>query len=334
VLNGSDNLPTPARAVLSMALPFRRGGAAAGLPQRIKILGWGENLGRTTGAKILVDEHVAQTLSSNQELVAIERVPMDYEHQSVKGHPNYLADPRHSPGSGTIEVVAGEGVYLSNITYTSNGETHAGDYLDVSGVVHLDKAGRPLWVSSVALTQTGDVAGMEFSEAVAALSARRVSLSKTEPNTMTDSNATFRPILLKLLKLPDNATDEDIIVAGEKESAEETTETMTTDETETATLSARLDALEAIHTSQCRQALVDQACREGKAIPLSAELIATTPVAVLAAMVAGLPANVVPMQTTTSKEVPSEQTAVLSADEKGAAKRLGLTDEEYLKGKH
>ena len=315
-----------------MALPFRRGGAAAGLPQRIKILGWGENLGRTTGAKIVVDDHVAQTLSSNQERVAIERVPMDSEHQSVKGHPNYLADPRHSPGSGTIEVVAGEGVYLSNITYTANGETHAGDYLDVSGVVHLDKAGRPLWISSVALTQTGDVAGMEFSEAVAALSARRGSLSKTEPHTMTDSNATFRPILLKLLKLPDNATDEDIVTAGAEFSETETETPMTAEET--ATLSARLDALEATHTSQCRQALVDQATREGKVIPLSAELIAETPVAVLAAMVAGLPAGEVPMASTGRAELPGARTAALSADEKGAAQRLGLTEEEYLKGKH
>jgi phage I-like protein len=103
---------------------------------------------------------------------------------------------------------------------------------------------------------------------------------------------------------------------------------------ETAAMSARLDALEATHATQTRQALVDQASREGKVIPLSAEIIATTPVAVLSAMVAGLPANVVPMQTTTGKELPSEKTAVLSADEKGAAKRLGLSEAEYLKGKN
>jgi len=156
---------------LSLALPFRRGAAATGLPQRIKILGWGENIGRTTGARILVDDKVARTLSANQELVAIERVPMDYEHQSHKDHPNYLPDPRLSPGAGSIEVVPGEGVYLSAISYTANGEQHADSYQDVSAVVHLDGEGRPLWVSSVALTQTGDVSGMEFSEAVAALSA-------------------------------------------------------------------------------------------------------------------------------------------------------------------
>jgi phage I-like protein len=315
-----------------MALPFRRGGSAAGLPQRIKILGWGENLGRTTGARILVDEHVAQTLSANQERVAIEQVPMDYEHQSVKGHPNFKEDPRHSPGAGKIEVVAGEGVYLSNITYTANGETHAPDYLDVSGVIHLDHAGRPLWVSSVALTQTGDVAGMEFSEAVAALAALSARALPISPltTTMSESATAIREIALKLLNLPDTATDEDIIAAGD-------TEPMTA--TDTAALSARLDLLEATHSqmqathdSQSRQALVDQASREGKAIPLSAELIATTPLAVLSAMVAALPVTV-PLDPVGARENADARTAVLSADEKGAARRLGLTDLEYTRGK-
>jgi phage I-like protein len=313
------------KAVLSVALPFRRGAAAAGLPQRVKILGWGENIGRTTGARILVDEAVVATLAANQELVACDSVPLDYEHQSEPTHPNYIPDPRLSPGAGKIEVVAGEGVYLSAITYTANGEQYADSYQDVSAVVRLDKAGRPLWISSVALTQRGDLAGMELAEAIAALSAQ------INPKTMTDPNATFRPILIKLLKLPDNASDEDIIAAGEK-SSPEPTDLMPSEET--AAMSARLDALEATHATQTRQALVDQASREGKVIPLSAEIIATTPVAVLSAMVAGLPANVVPMQTTTGKELPSEKTAVLSADEKGAAKRLGLSEAEYLKGKN
>jgi phage I-like protein len=314
------------KAVLSVALPFRRGAAAAGLPQRVKILGWGENIGRTTGARILVDESTVATLTANQELVACDLVPLDYEHQSEPTHPNYIPDPRLSPGAGKIEVVSGEGVYLSAITYTANGEQYADSYQDVSAVVRLDKASRPLWISSVALTQRGDLAGMELAESIAALSAQ------INSTTMTDPNATYRPILLKLLKLPDTASEEDIIAASEKESSEPNEPTDMTD-ADTAALSARLDALEATHSTQCRQALVDAACRAGKVITLSAELIAETPLAVLSAILDGLPANVVPMQTTTGKEIPSEKTAVLSADEKGAAKRLGLTEEEFAKGK-
>ena len=328
MLAPSETLFAAKRVALSLALPFRRGAAAAGLPQRVKILGWGENIGRTTGARILVDDKVAQTLSSNQELVAIERVPMDYEHQSHKDHPNYLPDPRLSPGAGTIEVVPGEGVFLSAIEYTSNGATHAESYQDVSAVVHLDGEGRPLWISSVALTQTGDVSGMEFSEAVAVLSAR-TDLSKPPPNMETTDP--FRPLLLKFLKLSDDATDEEIIAAAEKaNSTTPETETMETP-AETAALSARLDALEATLANTERAALIDRATREGKVIPLSAEHANATPVAVLAAMIEQLPVTV-PLQATGTREAVATTTA-LSADEKGAAARLGLTEAEYLKGK-
>lgn len=310
-----------------MALPFRRGAAAAGLPQRVKILGWGENIGRTTGARILVDDAVVASLTANQELVACDLVPLDYEHQSEPSHPNYIPDPRLSPGAGKIEVVSGEGVFLSAITYTANGEQYADSYQDVSAVVRLDKAGRPLWISSVALTQRGDLAGMELAESIAALSAATPSQA---PTTMTDTTAAFREIARKFLKLPDTASDEDIIAAGDASNTEATDPMPAA---ETAALSARLATLEAIHTTQTRQALVDAATRDGKVIPLSAELIATTPLAVLSAMVEALPAHVVPMTPTGAKELPSEKTAALSADEKGAAARLGLTEAEYAKGK-
>lgn len=337
MLNASH--PLAAKAVLSAALPFRRGGAAADLPQRVKLLGWGENIGRTTGARILVDDAAVASLAANQELVAIERVPMDYEHQSVKGHPNYQADPRFSPGAGTIEVVAGEGVYLSAIDYSANGEQHAESYQDVSAVVHLDKAGRPLWISSVALTQTGDVAGMEFAEAVAVLSARQAALSSqikpTMNNDTTADETTFRGLLMKFLKLADDATDEDIIAAASKtvESApKEEADPVKADST--AALSARIVALENRSASRERQDLVARATREGKVIPLSAELMEQTPLAVLSAIVAGLAPGEVPLAIQGRKEVPAAKVAALSADEKGAAARLGLTEEEYLKGKN
>jgi hypothetical protein len=41
--------------VLAAVARFERGGDAA-LPQRVKILGWGENIGRTTKARIVVGE--------------------------------------------------------------------------------------------------------------------------------------------------------------------------------------------------------------------------------------------------------------------------------------
>lgn len=309
---------------LSVALPFRSGADAAGLPQRVKILSWGENIGRTTGKLILVDEESASALPRNQELVACERVPMDYVHQSLKGHPNFQPDPRHSPGSGIIEVVPGDGIYLAALEYTPNGLQHAASYQDVSAVVHLDAKKRPLWISSVALTQTGDVAGMEFKEAVAALAALQTPLDP-QPETKKDMDTPYKAILLKILGLPETATDEEIQAAAEpKPAAPEDTAAM-------SALDNRLINLERYRETQERERLLDAAKAAGKVVPLSAELCMQTPVAVLSAMIDGLPAGEVPLQGAKSEEKPGKETVALSADETAAAKALGLSAEDYRK---
>jgi hypothetical protein len=114
----------------------------------------------------------------------------------------FLADPRHSSGTGTIEVIAGESVFLGTIAYTADGEAHAPDCLDVSAVICLDSSARPLCISSVALTQTGDLSGIEFSEALADLdqgskpSLPSMPFKKNSPNSpkpMANSSAPSTP---------------------------------------------------------------------------------------------------------------------------------------------
>ena len=325
----ASTIPPIAASVLALGAPFRSGAAAAGLPQRVRILAWGENIARPSGKVILVDDAVAETLSANQQLIGLDTVPMDYEHQSRKDHPNYKPDPRHSPGGGVIEVVPEDGVYLSAIEYTPNGLEHAASYKDVSAVVHLDKQGRPLWISSVALTQAGAVAGMEFAEAeAAALSAgasQQSPESKTEPSMNNDAN-TYRALLVKLLKLKPEATDEELTAAVEASA----NSAAAPEAEDTACLSVRLEALEKASADRERAALVAKAGAEGKVIPLSAEQIAACDVAILTAMVEQLPAGEVPKKLPGSTQ---EQTAAsvvaLSADEKSAAKALGLTEKEY-----
>ena len=336
-----------------MAQPLRVSGSAAELPERVLILKWGENLGRTTEARIIVDESTVETLSANQELVACDRVPMDYEHQSVPGHPNYKADPRLSPGSGQIEVVTGEGVYLSAITYTGNGQEMADSYQDVSAVVHLSKDGHPLWISSVALTQCGDVAGLEFSQSIAALSARHSTIPKstTMKNTAVPpaaaaatgpaaDAANYRAIICNLLGLTPDCSEEDLVAAVTEEAGEGEVEPTTPAALSAATklrkalpagdsvaLAARMDAFE-------KRELVNTATAAGKVIPLTAEEIAATPVAILSAMISKLPAGEVPLEVSAgAREATGSKIVALSADEAKAAKALGLTDDEYRKGK-
>ena len=74
---------------------------------------------------------------------------------------------------------------------------------------------------------------------------------------------------------------------------------------------------------------------EGKVIPLSAEQIEACDVAILSAMVDQLPAGEVPKKLpgTQTTETAAASVVALSADEKSAARALGLTEEEYRKAK-
>ena len=336
----------PAKATaLSSALPFRVSGDDAGLPERIKILSWGVNHGRTTGAKILVDDKAALLVPKYHHALALDKVQLDYEHQSHRGHPNYLADPRPVPGHGEIEIVPGEGVFLSAIQYTPNGQEHASNYADVSAVVHLDAEGRLLYVSSVALTQCGDVAGMAFADHVAALSARFTltaqplsTTTTTKQNTTMDPN--YRDLLIELLGLTADesgeVSNESIVAAMSAKktaAAPAAPAPAKTEEALSAKPGADIIALNARLDDRDRQDIIRDASAAGKVIPLSNDTINTLAPAALRELVDKLPGNVVPLSADgkTKTEKPAEQTVALSADQATAAKALGLTAEQYLK---
>jgi phage I-like protein len=327
-------------------VPFRANAQDAGLPGRVKLLSWGENLGRTTGAKIVVDDKAATLVPRYHHALALDKVLLDYEHQSHPGHPNFLPDPRPVPGHGEIEIVPGEGVFLSGLQYTPSGQEHAANYADVSAVVHLDNEHRLLYVSSVALTQCGDVAGMAFADHVAALSARfTLSAQTTSPiqkHTPMDQ-PDYRQLLIDSLGLkPDQSgevSNESILAAIDKSKTAEAAEvaagtaalgakpTVPSNVTDIAALNARFD-------DRDRQDIIREAGVAGKVIPLSNETIKTLAPAALRELVDKLPAGTVALSTDatkTGKELPAARAVALSAEQAVAAKALGLTDEQYLK---
>lgn len=322
-------LPAFASTVFCAGAPFVRGGGAA-LPQRVRILAWGENLGRTTKARIVVGPKTLACLAANQLATACERVPLDYEHQSVKGHPNYVPDPRPVPGHGGIEIVEGEGVYLTALQYTPNGEQFAPNYQDVSAVAYLDAEANLLFIRSVALTQHGDVAGMEFAEAVAASAS--LSNPQSTPHTTPTAMLDYKALLLAKLGLPEAATDEEVTAAlTPEDDATGSVEMSAAAETAQndpntgaiATLTADFEAFR-------RQSAIERAVAQGKTIPLADDVLATLPYAALTAMLDGLPAGTVATAAgSASKEVPAARQVALSAEQAAAAKSLGLTETEY-----
>ena len=324
-------LPAFASTVFCGAVPFVRGGSAAPLPQRVKILAWGENLGRTTKARIVVGEKTASCLSANQVATACERVPLDYEHQSVPGHPNFVPDPRQVPGHGSIEIVPNDGVYLSAIDFTSSGNEFAANYQDVSAVAYLDAESNLLFIRSVALTQHGDVAGMEFSESVAA--SAQFSPAHPTPPTMLD----YKLLLCQVLGLAATAADAEITTAVTTEKAEPDAVALAATAAAAAAAAAPVPdatmvALSAEFDSFRRQAAIDKALAQGKAIPLTDAVLATLPMAALNALLTGLPAGAVATAGSGSKEVAAAKVVALSADQTSAAKALGLTEEEFRAG--
>lgn len=338
-------LPAYASTVFCGAVPFIRGEAAA-LPQRLKILNWGENLGRTTKARIIVGEKTLACLSANQIATACERVPMDYEHQSVKGHPNYVPDPRPVPGHGEIEIVPNDGVYLSALDYTPSGREFAPNYQDVSAVCYLDAEKNLLFVRSVALTQHGDVAGMEFAESIAASAVFSHSPSETStatPTASTMSTPDYRAMLVAALKLSPaegetEVTDEAIGAAIAKladaapggDAAEQAACSAPAASAAAAAEAPTLAALSADFDAFRRQSAIKDAIAQGKAIPLADDVLATLPMVALSALLDGLPAGAVATAAATaSKELPAAQVVALSAEQSRAAKALGLTDTEY-----
>lgn len=320
--------PAHTATVFCAAVPFVRGGSAAALPQRLKILSWGENFGRTTKARIVVGEKTLACLSANQVATACERVPMDYEHQSVKDHPHFVPDPRPVPGHGEIEIVANDGVYLSAIDYTPNGLEYAANYQDVSAVCYIDADNNLLFIRSVALTQHGDVAGMEFAESVAASAQFSPTNPTHSPTTMLD----YKALLLTRLGLADDASDENITAALAADDTATSAALAATAATAAAAAAegVSIAALTADFNAFRRQAAIDKAIAQGKTIPLSDSVLAGMPYAALTAMLDGLqPGTVATAASAATTEQLAAREVALSAEQSAAAKALGLTAAEY-----
>lgn len=210
--NATTEAPQPAAVCFGPRVAFSAKAPSSndGLPQRILIAKWGENAGRTSGAKLKVNEVTAAALPRVMDRMGLDLIPLDFEHQSHKGHANYVAPPQLDvAGHGTIEVVAGEGIYFNVRGYTPVGSQKAVNYPDVSGVFFPDDKGNVLAVSSVALTLQGDIAGAHFSEAPQAFSAW-LALHTAQPAAAITADEMLMGQLRELLDLSDEASAKDV----------------------------------------------------------------------------------------------------------------------------
>lgn len=134
------------------------------LPERLKLFAWGEN--QTPDGPIVVNDVSVAALNKQIAADTFKRIAIDFEHQSLKGHPNYVVAPRHNAAHGDLEVVPGDGVYVTALSWTPKGVEHGPDYCDLSPVaIHTKRKapGEPatlLGILSVALCDNGAVKGI------------------------------------------------------------------------------------------------------------------------------------------------------------------------------
>lgn len=283
--------------------------AADALPDRLKLLAWGANPAHA-GFEIRVGAYTQRMLTLNQDRLGLDRVAIDFEHNTVPGSDAYEKqhEPRSVAGYGVPELIPGEGLFLGSIIWTPHGEEFARDYCDLSPTVREHKqSGEVDFVHSVALTRAGAIKGLSF------FSVELV--TKTQGEDMD-----WKAFMAKLAGVDPEVSDEELMTAIEAKmaapaqagieplsvkiseiegkltvlSAGETGETgdLTALSQTMAAITDEVKDLEKAFGGMQRERIVEQAALEGKVIPLSAEQIAGTELGTLREMVGKLPVTV------------------------------------------
>ena len=313
-------------------------GDGAKLPTRMKVLGWGANP-NCQGRKVVVGRKLVESMAS--PTYAYKQIALDYEHNTcpLSAAYKHSQEPRPVAAFLSVEVVEGEGVFVDVDRWTPSGAENAHNYCDLSATPMMDAEGNVVAVVAVALTRTGAVPGITFSQAaLAALAAMEDENKNPEGIEMN-----WKEIVAKQLGLEPGCTDDELQTAwkahlekpaakpaAKPEAAALSAEDLggivaTAVQASTAALSARLDAQE-------KQKLVDDARGEGKVVCLSAELMGKLTVDEVKAHCAALPVAV-PLAALTPVQVAEGRVVALSATEMEVCASLGLSAEEYAKEK-
>ena len=282
---------------------------AAQLPRRIKVLNWGDNP-NCHGKRVNVGALFVKCL--NADTYPYRKVALDFEHNTFPGTAAYKEskEPRPVAGFGTIEAVEGDGVYITMSSWTPDGEKMAANYADVSAGAVTDKEGNLVAVASVALCRAGAVDGMDFVEAplsggISSALSGIINQGRAEPghqdNQKGQQAMDYKALLLKLLGLGEDATDEAIQAAldaaGKKPTQEEQDAALSA-AVKTAVAEAvkpieeKVAALSAAAVAHEKADLIAEAAREGKVIALGADAIGKITVEDLKATIAKTPATV------------------------------------------
>jgi phage I-like protein len=335
---------------------------AGDLPSRLVILPWGQHdLGKRGTA--LCSETTAATFAAAMAALKFNGpVALDFNHNSLPGHPAYLAEqePRRKAAWGMPRVIPGEGIVLEALTWTPEGRDAflGGHFQDISPVIFRDKANHVIAIHSAALCDHGEVDGLtieaatappELQSAFAALSTSfpPATTPPMKPELLAALAALLQGIEVELSPEADETMIASALTAAaskiddlKKAAAPKTEETpMKKEEVKPDALSVKITDLEkqvsdltASKEQARRDALMAEAVRDGKLIPLSTDLWNAAPVTVCEGLVKAAQPGAIPLQKKTpDAETTTTKAEALSADLKAVLEKMGLTEEDHAK---
>jgi hypothetical protein len=131
------------------------------LPTRIKLMDFGVT--QTLDDPVIINEKSLRVFSRTQARNGRNRVPLDYNHNSVPQSAAYEAEqePRKIAAYAT-PVLTKDGLFLEDIIWTPSGKENALNYEDLSPALLLDDDGVMVGIHSAALTPAGAIDKLTF----------------------------------------------------------------------------------------------------------------------------------------------------------------------------
>lgn len=344
-------------ALRANAPQFDAAKGEAGLPPRILVLAWGEH--DTTKGKVICDDTTMKQLTAYNAAQNWDRIALDFEHNSVPGSPTYAGEPVKIAGYGTLQLVAGEGIYLRMTSWTADGKTFAagGHYGDLSPVVKVNERNEVIGLHSVALCRHGATPGLVFLSAAGAV---QTPATANRAQRTANSNKSMSPeelikALAEALGLAVDAAPADILAAFKSKleagtESEKQLSALKTDheklktlsataaatgsdelKTLTATLKEQGETLKQLSTQMLdsqRGEIIANAVREGKQVPSVAKTLGLDD---LKKLCAELPVTVPMDKRTVEGVLPLSAAAHDTAEQKAVSDMTGVSAEDRKK---
>lgn len=335
-------MPKPSPKLSSHLVCFASGPLAVEadgpLPVEILICPWGAR--RTRKGVICCDATTEAVLAvNNRTAKRFPRIALDFEHNTVPGAGAYHGEPAMVAAWGDLDIRPGEGLYLSAVEWTPEGETHVrgGHAKGVSPALRLNDEGSVIFVHSAGLCRHQEIDGLTLFAAddLGPL------ITTANQNTTNDMDLAAALKLCNvflgsagLSLIPDTATVEDVErLAGEgadKIKAAMTGAKKDDPQTFSAEIMVLRESIETIKADNLRlqkDRIMDAAIRDGKVVAFTAAEIDAMDVKTFSAHVAALEPGKVPMESRATEAVKTFSAAEFNA----VHRRMGLTKEDLEK---